>query len=160
AKGTVQTARKLMKRVMTSELTIMQRIEAFFHMTPHFAYPLMVILSVLLLPALILMPATNPTTMLLIDLPLCIGTTGSLVAFYAMAEAAQGRRRIDALRTLPALLALGAGLAPHLTKAVGEGLRSMSGEFVRTPKHGENHSNRYRARADLPMIEILLGLVS
>ena len=42
-----------MKRVMTSELTLMQRIEAFFHMTPHFAYPLMVVLSVLLLPALI-----------------------------------------------------------------------------------------------------------
>ena len=160
AKGTVQTARKLMARVMrSSELTLMQRIEAFFHMTPHFAYPLMVVLSVLLLPALILMPATNPVTMLMIDLPLCIGTTGSLLAFYAMAEAAQGRKRVSALRTLPALLALGAGLAPHLTKAVFEGLRSMAGEFVRTPKHGSNH-NRYRARADLPMIEIALCLVS
>jgi cellulose synthase/poly-beta-1,6-N-acetylglucosamine synthase-like glycosyltransferase len=160
AKGTVQTARKLMKRVMTSDLTLAQRVEAFFHMTPHFAYPLMVVLSVLLLPALILMPATNPQTMLLIDLPLCIGTTGSLAAFYSMAEAAQGRRRLDALKTLPALLALGAGLAPHLTKAVFEGLRSMSGEFVRTPKHGANHSTRYRARADLPTVEVALCLVS
>ena len=160
AKGTVQTARKLMKRVMTAELSLMQRIEAFFHMTPHFAYPLMVILSVLLLPALILMPATNTATMLLIDLPLCIGTTGSLLAFYAMAESAQGRSRLEAVKTLPTLLALGAGLAPHLTKAVFEGLRSMAGEFVRTPKHGENHSHRYRARADLPTAEILLSLVS
>jgi hypothetical protein len=160
AKGTVQTARKLMGRVLSSELTLMQRIEAFFHMTPHFAYPLMVVLSVLLLPALVLMPATNPAMMLLIDLPLCIGTTGSLAAFYAMAEAAQGRRRVDALRTLPALLALGAGLAPHLTKAVAEGLRSMAGEFVRTPKHGSSHSHRYRARADLPTVEVLLALVS
>jgi cellulose synthase/poly-beta-1,6-N-acetylglucosamine synthase-like glycosyltransferase len=161
AKGTVQTARKLMKRVMTTkELTLSQRVEAFFHMTPHFAYPLMVVLSVLLLPALILMPATNPTTMLLIDLPLCIGTTGSLAAFYSMAEAAQGRKRMDALRMLPALLALGAGLAPHLSKAVFEGLRSMSGEFVRTPKHGSNHSHRYRARADLPTVEVALALVS
>ena len=160
AKGTVQTSRKLMKRVMTSDLTLMQRIEAFFHMTPHFAYPLMVLLSVLLLPALILMPATNTGTMLLIDLPLCIGTTGSLAAFYAMAEAAQGRRRMDAIKTLPALLALGAGLAPHLSKAVLEGLRSMSGEFVRTPKHGEGHSHRYRARADIPAVEVLLALVS
>ena len=41
------------------ELTLSQRIEAFFHLTPHFAYPLMVLLSVLLLPALILMPATD-----------------------------------------------------------------------------------------------------
>jgi len=160
AKGTVQTARKLMARVMKSDLSLMQRAEAFFHMTPHFAYPLMVVLSVLLLPALILMPATNPTTMLLIDLPLCIGTTGSLAAFYAMAEAAPGRRRMDALRMLPALLALGAGLAPHLTKAVFEGLRSMAGEFVRTPKHGAGHSHRYRARADLPTIEVLLCMIS
>jgi cellulose synthase/poly-beta-1,6-N-acetylglucosamine synthase-like glycosyltransferase len=160
AKGTVQTARKLMKRVLTADLTLSQRVEALFHMTPHFAYPLMMILSVLLLPALILMPATNPTTMLLIDLPLCIGTTGSLAAFYAMAESAQGRSRVSALKTLPALLALGAGLAPHLSKAVWSGLGSMAGEFVRTPKHGTNHSHRYRARADLPTVEVLLCLVS
>jgi cellulose synthase/poly-beta-1,6-N-acetylglucosamine synthase-like glycosyltransferase len=161
AKGTVQTARKLMKRVMTSpDLTLSQRIEAFFHMTPHFAYPLMVLLSVLLLPALILMPATSTGTMLIVDLPLCIGTTGSLLAFYAMAESAQGRSRLDAVKTLPALLALGAGLAPHLSKAVFEGLRSMSGEFVRTPKHGELHSNRYRARADIPTVELALCMLS
>jgi cellulose synthase/poly-beta-1,6-N-acetylglucosamine synthase-like glycosyltransferase len=163
AKGTVQTARKLMKRVMTSpDLTVSQRVEAFFHMTPHFAYPLMVLLSVLLLPALILMPATSTGTMLIVDLPLCIGTTGSLLAFYAMAEAAQGRNRLHALKTLPALLALGAGLAPHLSKAVFEGLRSMSGEFVRTPKHGELASsrNRYRARADIPTVELALCLLS
>jgi cellulose synthase/poly-beta-1,6-N-acetylglucosamine synthase-like glycosyltransferase len=163
AKGTVQTARKLMRRVMTSpELTVSQRVEAFFHMTPHFAYPLMVLLSVLLLPALILMPATSTGTMLIVDLPLCIGTTGSLLAFYAMAEAAQGRNRLHALKTLPALLALGAGLAPHLSKAVFEGLRSMSGEFVRTPKHGELASsrNRYRARADIPTVELALCMLS
>ncbi len=161
AKGTVQTARKLMKRVMSPEsnLTVGQRIEAFFHLTPHFAYPLMVILSVLLLPALILMPATDTATMLIIDLPLCIGTTGSLLAFYAMAEAAQGRSRLGALRQLPALLALGAGLAPHLTMAVFDGLGSMAGEFVRTPKKG-TQLGRYHARADLPMVEIGLCLFS
>jgi hypothetical protein len=148
-----------MKRIMTADLTLSQRIEAFFHMTPHFAYPLMVFLSLLLLPALVLMPATNPRTMLLIDLPLCLGTTGSLAAFYAMAEVAQGRKRTDALRQLPALLALGAGLAPHLTKAVIEGLSSMAGEFVRTPKKGIK-AERYRARANLPVVEIALCVFS
>jgi hypothetical protein len=159
AKGTVQTARKLLRRVLTAPLTTMQRIEAFFHLTPHFAYPLMVFLSVLLLPALILMPATNPRMMLVVDLPLCIGTTGSLAAFYSMAMTAQGGTRWSALKQLPALLALGAGLAPHLTKAVFEGLQSMAGEFVRTPKKGVAQG-RYRARADLPMVEIGLCLVS
>jgi hypothetical protein len=159
AKGTVQTARKLLERVWTSRLSFDQRIEATFHLTPHFAYPLMVLLSVLLLPALILMPATDPKMMLLIDVPLCIGTTGSLAAFYAMAELAQGRRRRDALKQLPALLALGAGLAPHLSKAVFEGLGTMAGEFVRTPKKGDN-SKRYHQRADLPMTEVALCLLS
>jgi cellulose synthase/poly-beta-1,6-N-acetylglucosamine synthase-like glycosyltransferase len=161
AKGTVQTARKLLGRLMRANLTPMQRVEAIFHLTPHFAYPLMVFLSVLLLPALVLMPATDPKTMLLIDLPLVIGTSGSLAMFYAMAEAAQGRRRIDALRQLPALLALGAGLAPHLTKAVWEGLGSFAGEFVRTPKKGTSvTAPRYRAAADLPSVEIGLFLIS
>jgi cellulose synthase/poly-beta-1,6-N-acetylglucosamine synthase-like glycosyltransferase len=159
AKGTVQCARKLMKRILTAPLTLSQRVEAFFHLTPHFAYPLMVFLSVLLLPALVLMPATNTRTMLLIDLPLCLGTTGSLAAFYSMAERAQGRRRWDALRQLPALLALGAGLAPHLSRAVFEGLGSMAGEFVRTPKRGIKRQ-RYHARADLPLVEIGLCLFS
>ncbi|MFO0679329.1 MAG: cellulose synthase family protein [Polyangiaceae bacterium] len=159
AKGTVQTARKLMVKVMSAKLSPTQRVEAFFHLTPHFAYPLMVVLSVLLLPALVLMPATNVGTMLLIDLPLCVGTTGSLAAFYAMAERAQGRRRMDAIRILPALLALGAGLAPHLSKAVFEGWKEMAGEFVRTPKKGDS-VGRYRARANLPMTEIGLALFS
>jgi hypothetical protein len=159
AKGTVQCARKLMKRILTSPLTVSQRVEAFFHLTPHFAYPLMVFLSILLLPALVLMPATNTRTMLLIDLPLCVGTTGSLAVFYSMAERAQGRRRIDALKQLPALLALGAGLAPHLSRAVFEGLGSMAGEFVRTPKRGIKRE-RYHARADLPTVEIGLCLFS
>ena len=159
AKGTVQTARKLLKRVLSAPLTVGQRVEACFHLLPHFAYPLMMLLSVLLLPALILMPATDVRTMLLIDLPLCIGATGSLATFYAMAERAQGGSVAAAIRRLPALIALGAGLAPHLTRAVVEGLWQMSGEFVRTPKRGI-FAGRYRQTAQLPLLEIGLALVS
>jgi cellulose synthase/poly-beta-1,6-N-acetylglucosamine synthase-like glycosyltransferase len=159
AKGTVQTARKLMKRVLSSHLTLHQRAEAVFHMTPHFAYPLLVLLSVLLLPALILLPATNTLTMLLVDLPLCTATTGSLLAFYMLAESAQGRSRLGAVKRLPMIIALGTGLAPHLSKAVFEGWQQMAGEFVRTPKHGVK-KGRYTTRADLPMLEYGLALLS
>ena len=159
AKGTVQTARKLLGRVLRADLTIPQRIEALFHLTPHFAYPLMLLLSVLLLPALILLPATDLSTMVAIDLPLCLGATGSLATFYAVAEKAQGRSPWSAIRRLPAIIALGAGLAPHLTRAVIDGMRSMSGEFVRTPKRGAI-AGRYRQVAQLPMVEIGLMLIS
>lgn len=159
AKGTVQTARKLLRRVLRADLTFGQRVEAFFHMTPHFAYPLLVLLSVLLLPALVLMPATDTMTMIIVDLPLCLATTGSLAAFYMLAESAQGRPRRGALIRLPMLIALGTGLAPHLSKAVLEGMQHMAGEFVRTPKHGVK-KGRYSARADLPITETMLSLLS
>jgi hypothetical protein len=159
AKGTVQTARKLLKVVLSSKITLAQRIEAFFHLTPHFAYPLLVTLSVLLLPALVLMPATDTLTMIIVDMPLCVATTGSLAAFYMHAEAAQGRSRMAAITRLPMLIALGTGLAPHLSKAVFDGLRHMAGEFVRTPKDGVN-KGRYRARTDLPFLETALCLMS
>jgi cellulose synthase/poly-beta-1,6-N-acetylglucosamine synthase-like glycosyltransferase len=159
AKGTVQTARKLLGTVLRSKLTLAQRIEAFFHLTPHFAYPLMVLLSVLLLPALLLSPATDLWTMALVDLPLCIGTTGSLAAFYGMAERAQGRSAWFALRRLPTLISLGMGMAPHLTRAVWDGFQSMSGEFVRTPKKG-TRAGRYSVYASLPLAELVLCAVS
>jgi hypothetical protein len=76
-----------------------------------------------------------------------------------LAEMAQGRRKRGALLRLPTLIALGAGLAPHLSRAVFEGLDSMAGEFVRTPKKG-SREGRYRARAALPVVEIALALLS
>jgi cellulose synthase/poly-beta-1,6-N-acetylglucosamine synthase-like glycosyltransferase len=159
AKGTVQTARKLLPVIIKADIGRRRRIEAMFHMTPHFAYPLMMLLSILLLPALWLMPATDLRTMLVIDLPLCIGATGSLITFYAAAERAQGRGVWGAVKRMPALIALGAGLSPHLSKAVFEGMRAMAGEFVRTPKRGENQG-RYRQRAQVPVAELVLTALS
>lgn len=158
AKGTVQTARKLLGRVLSAPLSVHERVEACFHMLPHFAYPLMMLLSILLLPALVLLPATDFGTMLLIDLPLCIGATGSLAGFYALAEVTQGRSAWNAIKRLPALIALGAGLSPHLTKAVYSGMTSMAGEFVRTPKRGEA-AGRYKQVAKLPLAELVLTLL-
>src|SRR5262249_36705878 len=159
AKGTVQTARKLLGRVLAAPLTFGQRVEASFHMLPHFAYPLTLLLSILLLPALIVLPVTDGRTLLLIDLPLCLGATGSLVTFYSMAETAQGRTVWTALRRLPALIALGARLSPHLTRGVADGMGSMAGEFGRTPKRGAV-AGRYWQYARLPLLEIALALVS
>jgi hypothetical protein len=88
-----------------------------------------------------------------------MGATGSLAAFYGMAERARGRSIWHAVAKLPALIALGAGLAPHLTAAVFDGMSNMAGEFVRTPKRGEARG-RYRQVAKIPFAEILLGFVS
>jgi cellulose synthase/poly-beta-1,6-N-acetylglucosamine synthase-like glycosyltransferase len=160
AKGTVQSARKLLKTIWNDEsLKLSQKIEATYHLTPHFTSPLMLVLSVLLLPMLAILPGTDPRSMFLIDLPLALSTTGSLAAFYMHAESAQGRSALVALRRLPALMALGTGMAPWVTKAVFEGLRTMAGEFVRTPKKG-NEGDRYRATIKIPIAEVILSIIS
>ncbi len=159
--GTVQTSRKLLKRIFRSNLSFGAKAEAFFHLTPHFAYPLTMVLSLLLLPMVIWLPGTDPRLLLLVDLPLFFGTTGSLAAFYIMAERAQGRRARDAMYVIPALIAVGVGLTPLITKALFRGYREFAGEFVRTPKKGEARTSRYRmTMAQLPIAEVLLALVS
>jgi cellulose synthase/poly-beta-1,6-N-acetylglucosamine synthase-like glycosyltransferase len=160
AKGTVQTARKLLLRVLRApQLSLAQRIEAVFHMTPHAAYPLMMLLTILILPALLIVPASSVGTMLVIDLPLCLGATGSIGVFFMLAERAQNRSMWGALLRLPAVIALGAGLSPHVTRAAYGGLRSMAGEFVRTPKKGSG-APRYRQRTRLPWTELALCMLS
>ena len=58
------------------------------------------------------------------------------------------------------MMAVGTGMAPWVTKAVVDGLRSMAGEFVRTPKKGSEEDARYRAKIKLPIAEAVLSLVS
>jgi cellulose synthase/poly-beta-1,6-N-acetylglucosamine synthase-like glycosyltransferase len=160
AKGTVQTARKLLGRVWArKDLPFHVRSEAIFHMTPHFAYPLMLFLSVFLLPMLIVMPASDPRSLLLVDIPLMFGSTGSVVAFYVMADVSQGRSALGALVKLPALMGLGCGMSPYLTKAVFEGMGNVTGEFVRTPKKGDKTATvqRYHARTRIPWVELVLS---
>jgi cellulose synthase/poly-beta-1,6-N-acetylglucosamine synthase-like glycosyltransferase len=161
ALGTVQTSRKLLRRILRSELSFGARAEAFFHLTPHFAYPLTLILSVILLPLVLLMPGSNSALVIALDIPLFLGTTGSLAAFYAAAEKAQGRRTIDALLVVPALIGVGVGLTPLITRALFRGYRQMAGEFVRTPKKGETTGARYRTTPiAVPVMELVLFSIS
>jgi cellulose synthase/poly-beta-1,6-N-acetylglucosamine synthase-like glycosyltransferase len=163
AKGTVQTRRKLLGTILGAPLTLGARLEAFFHLTPHLAYVLTLALSVLLLPVTVATRQLGLGTLVLLDLPLFLGTTGSLAAFYALSQSQQGRRASDGLRVVPALLMIGVGLTPLLTAAFLDAHRRMAGEFVRTPKRGtaSQGRERYRVRSTvIPWAETVLALIS
>ena len=68
AKGLMQTAKKILPRVMRADLPVGVKAEAFFHLTANISYPLMVLLSTLLLPAMIVRFYQGWLQMLLIDL--------------------------------------------------------------------------------------------
>ncbi|MDX1503248.1 MAG: glycosyltransferase [Thermoanaerobaculia bacterium] len=165
AKGSVQTARKLLGRVFRSPVPLGVKAEAFFHLTSNGCYLLMVALSLLVFPAMEMRRGADPTLILAVDLPLFAFATLSFVAFYLGSQAARGGSWWRQLRRLPALMGLGIGLAINNARAVLEGLRRDVGVFERTPKYSVEgaianwRGKRYRVDGDLSVLaEGLLAL--
>jgi cellulose synthase/poly-beta-1,6-N-acetylglucosamine synthase-like glycosyltransferase len=86
AKGLMQTAKKILPRVLKSDAPWHVKAEAFFHLTANISYPLMVLLSTMLLPVMIVRFQQGWFQMLLIDLPLFLASTCSISSFYLVAQ--------------------------------------------------------------------------
>jgi len=158
AKGAIQTARKLLRRLLAAPLPWQVKAEGFVHLTNNVSYPLMVVLSLLMFPAMVIRRGGSVTAILVIDLPLFLAATVSVVVFYAASQAWAGRRWWRDLRDVPAVMAVGIGLSVNQTRAVVSGWRHRGGEFVRTPKYrierrGEGwRGKRYRAGRSLAVV--------
>ena len=166
AKGSIQVAKKMLPTIWRSKVPWRIKVEAFFHLTNNFAYPLLLLLSILLLPNLLVRTAHGWRDVLLIDLPLFLGTTVSVISFYIVAQrevSPKGWK--NRLKYLPLMLSVGIGLCINQTRAVFEALLGRETEFVRTPKHGvavrgeDWTRKRYRAMKDLvPFFELFMAL--
>jgi cellulose synthase/poly-beta-1,6-N-acetylglucosamine synthase-like glycosyltransferase len=166
AKGSIQTCRKLLPLILVSDLPRRVKVEAFFHLTANFNYLLMVVLSLLMFPAMYVRYSMGWTEMLLIDVPFFASATMSVVNFYAVSQReAYPDDWWSRLKYLPAVLAVGIGLAVNNTRAVIEALRGDAGEFKRTPKYGiERAGDGWQGKKYIqsalaqPLIELGLGL--
>ncbi len=161
AKGSIQVAKKMLPLIFKSDVSFKIKMEAFFHLTNNLAYVLMILLALLLLPNLLLRTAHGWREVLIIDLPLFMGTTFSIGTFYVVAHKHLYGGFWKAVAKVPLLMSLGIGLSINNAKAVLEGLLGHQTEFVRTAKHcAESESvlltkMRYRARKSLvPLIEL------
>lgn len=165
SKGLTQCAKKLWPLIGPSGSSRSIKTEAFFHLTPNISYPLMIILSVFMLPVMICRFYMGPLEMLLIDVPLIVASFLSISLFYVIAQRElypdNWKRSI---LLLPALLATGVMLTLSNTKSVIEALRGQSSAFVRTPKYAVNQGQKqvsvakYRWRSGwLPYLEIAAG---
>src|SRR6202049_5176467 len=82
AKGSIQTCRKLLPRILRAKLPLGVKVEAFFHLTANFNYPLMCVLSILMFPSMVIRYNMGWYEMLLIDVPLFFAATFSVCNFY------------------------------------------------------------------------------
>jgi cellulose synthase/poly-beta-1,6-N-acetylglucosamine synthase-like glycosyltransferase len=165
AKGLIQTGKKILPQVLKSDQPFHVKFEAWYHMTANISYPLMIVLSVLLLPAMIIRFYQGWFQMLYIDLPLFMASTFSISSFYLVSQRELFPRRWPrAILYLPFLMALGIGLTITNTIAVLEALVGKKTAFARTPKyHVESkkdkiRASKYRRRLGwVPWVELLIG---
>src|SRR5580704_2796028 len=166
AKGLIQTGKKILPSVMRSNAPFHTKLEAWYHLTANISYPLMIILSVLLMPAMIIRSWQGLLQMLLIDFPLFIASTMSVSTFYMVSQKElYPKSWYVSILYIPFVMALGGvGLTITNTKAVLEALFGVKSAFARTPKYkvrkkGERSQAKvYRKRLGIvPWIELAIG---
>ena len=165
AKGLIQTSIKMLPRIFKSDVPRRIKIEAVYHLTANLSYPLMIIMTALLIPAMIVRFYQGWFQMLLIDFPLFTASSASIAVFYlASQREIYPKTWMKTFFYLPLLMALGIGLTVTNSKAVIEALLGIKSAFVRTPKYrvaqkGEkSQAAKYRKRLKLaPWIELIIG---
>ncbi|MGA3027381.1 MAG: glycosyltransferase [Bryobacteraceae bacterium] len=166
AKGLTQVAIKLLPAILRSDISKRRKVEAFMHLTPNISYPLMLVMSVLMLPVMIVRFYMGWMQMVIIDLPLIIASFWSIMAFYLIAHKVLFPRDWKrAALLLPALMGAGVALTLSNSKAVIEALLGIQTSFARTPKYalGEQKvkvrtPKKYRSRSGwLPYAELAMG---
>src|SRR5580658_8388705 len=165
AKGLTQCARKLLPMIFRADIPRRVKLEAFMHLTPNISYPLMIVVSALMLPVMIVRFYMGVWQMVFIDLPLIMAAFWSISAFYVVAQRELYPKNWKrSILLLPVLMAVGVALTVVNTRAVMEALFGVTTGFVRTPKYaiGDRPMNlenkRYRRKSGfLPYIEIAVG---
>jgi len=165
AKGLTQVAKKLLPSILRAPIPLRHKVEAFMHLTPNISYPMMMMVSALMLPVMIVRFYMGWLQMVFLDLPLIVASFWSISAFYILAERELYPKSVGrTVMLLPALLAVGVALTVINTRAVFEALLGIKTGFVRTPKfaaekgHTAAPAVKYRRRSGLlPFIEIGIG---
>jgi cellulose synthase/poly-beta-1,6-N-acetylglucosamine synthase-like glycosyltransferase len=164
AKGSIQTALKLLPLIRRADVPKEVKKEAFFHLTANVGYLLMIPLTILLPITVVVRVSHGWYEVLALDVPFFAAATFSVVTFYAASQAEQGMSWWNRVKYVPFVMALGIGLAVNQARAVVEALMGYETGFTRTPKHGVQRAGesvarkRYKAAVTFqPIVELALA---
>ena len=159
AKGSIQTAKKLLPKVLMSPIPLFQKIQAVFHLTHYLVHPLILLSGLLALPVLVWVDLSLSRwvfTALGLLLLFAMAAPSSLYVVSQRSAYPDWRRR---LLILPALVGVGVGIALSNTRAVLEAVMGRDSDFIRTPKRGDRQIKRYPLRPPaLALLEVMMGL--
>lgn len=134
AKGSIQTARKILPTLLRARLPLSVKIEAMAHLMANIYWLLGMIVMLTLYPTVTWRVGIGMHQVLRVDLPLFLATTGAIMSYFLIYSIRSGSGRL--LRHALLLPTLTIGMAPSISLSVIKGLFSPGGEFERTPKFG------------------------
>jgi cellulose synthase/poly-beta-1,6-N-acetylglucosamine synthase-like glycosyltransferase len=146
AKGSIQTARKILPILMKDRLPLAVKIEAMAHLLANIYWILGMIAMLTLYPAVTWRVGIGLHQILRIDLPLFLLSSGAIMGYFLIYSIRSGPMKPGSLFLLPALTI---GLAPGISLSVLKGLWRKGGEFERTPKFGVKGRERIPGMAFL-----------
>ena len=167
AKGSIQTARKNLGKLLKSDVSWLVKIQAFLHLTHYMVHPMMLLVVLTSIPMLYTQWFFDSLAYpIMIFTVLCLATFGPS-SLYLFSQRVLYRDWKTRIKYLPFLMCLGTGIAVNNTKAVLEALFDVKSGFIRTPKYGIRQRGEYwkNKRYAIPLnavsiLELFLGLYS
>lgn len=150
AKGSVQTAIKVLPALFRSDASLLAKAQGWFHLTHYAIHPFILLFAVLTVPLAWLLPpgwrGWGWANVLVVALSLAPSI------FYALGQALLYDDWPRRLLRLPSLILAGIGMSLSNSLAVGEAIVGKNSPFLRTPKQGHGQRRRYRAEVAVPSL--------
>lgn len=159
AKGSIQTALKILPRVWSSEASLWKKLQSVFHLTHYFIHFAMMAMALISIPVIFaIIPTWGSTIWVFAAPPIILATLGPSLGCVISQKASERRSLRYAFKNLPALILVGFGISISNSRAVYEALIGKQSSFIRTPKSGTQRKKGYRLRKGMqPWIETLIG---
>lgn len=160
AKGSIETAIKLLPVIHKSSIPRVQKVQAFFHLTHYLIHPIMLWLALITFPVLIFTNlASNHWFRIFMLVFVLLGTLAPSTLYIVSQKALYPKSFRQTLWMIPLLSFLGVGISLSNSRAVFEALSGKKSSFIRTPKRGDSSKVDYGIRMPwLGLFEILLGI--
>lgn len=154
AQGSIQTLRKLLRRVWTSDWSLKKRFAATLHLGSYLLHPMLLLMLLVTLPLVLL--GSSPAPSLAVLSLLSVGPP----LLYALGQhRLYPERWLRNFAVLPLLMLFGTGMSLNNTIAVSKGLFGGKSEFLRTPKFNTTRADRkwLESTYRLPLNPILVA---
>ena len=161
AKGSIQTAMKILPKVFKADIPFRVKLGAFMHTTHYSIHPCMLFTALCAFPLLAWFEPVRgiPSWLFAIGFGFIFLAAIAPSTLYFVAQRCSGYTGWKVrLLSMPILMALGVGIAVSNSRAVLSAVMGHKGSFVRTPKKGAKSLTHYAQKFPvIATLELIVG---